>query len=94
MLLKEFEIGLINYWCASTIAIDEVIYDVLIINYTNLSLNLIFKFKRYKALCFYEAFLDYGITYTRDHEYTELKQQLFDIIPYLELSKDIKELEL
>lgn len=94
MLLKDFEISNVNYWCSYTIPIEDGVYDIIRINYTTMNIDLLFKFKRYKSLCFYELFLDYGETYTPDLEYIELRKQLQLVIPYLELDKDIKEIEI
>lgn len=91
MLLKDFEIAQINYWSAYTLSIDGSVYDIAIINYTHLNLELKFKFKRFKGLCYYEGFRDYGETYTSDIEFSELRGQLLNIVPYLELTKNIEE---
>jgi hypothetical protein len=94
MLIKYLEFNKINSWCIYTMEVDSEVYDIVVINYTDKKLDLKFKFKRFKAFCFYELFLDYGETYTPDVEFIELRNQLRNDVYYLELSKDIKELQL
>jgi hypothetical protein len=93
MSLKYLEFEKINYWCIYTIEVETEVYDIVIINYTDKKLDLKYKFKRHKAFCFYELFLDYGETYIPDVEFIELRNQLRNVY-YLELSKDIEELHL
>lgn len=91
MLLEAHQIKDVNYWCTYTIEVDGDVFDVTRINYTGMKIDCTFKFKRHKGLCFYELFLDYGTTFTSDLGFTELRNQLNTIIPYLELFKDFEE---
>jgi hypothetical protein len=83
MKLAKFEMDHINHWNFYTDNIDQVVYDIVIINYGSQWLDLRFRFARFKALCFYESFLDYGETYTKSVEFMELLAQLKKHVPYL-----------
>lgn len=83
MKLNTFELDHVNYWNVATCVIEDTIVDLVTLNYGSNDLLLYFKFPRFKAFCFYEAFLDYGETYTKSVEFMELNDQLIDQLPYL-----------
>lgn len=76
MKLSSFDLDNVNHWDAYTTSINEDVYDIVIINYSRLKIELTFKFKRFKTFCYYDTFKDYGYSYIKDNEYIELYNQL------------------
>jgi hypothetical protein len=83
MKLSRFDIDNVNYWHVYTDSINDMVVDIAIINYGTHRLELIFKFPRFKSLCYFEPFRDYAESYSSSIEYIELINQLRTEAPYL-----------
>jgi len=83
MKLSVFDLDHLNYWNRYTCTLDDDVYDVIVLNYGAQNLELPFKFKRFKSLCYHDSFRDYGSTFSKSIEYIELLDQLERQAPYL-----------
>jgi hypothetical protein len=89
--LNSFELDHVNFWNISTYVIADAVVDVVILNYGSQHLDLLFKFPRFKSLCFHELFLDYAETHcSKSIEFLELYHQLTAQLPYLMNKYDIE----
>ena len=61
----------INYWENVVVTLDNVVTDLIKLDFGSNHIELIFKFPRFKNLCYNENFRDYSIVFTKD---TELMQ--------------------
>jgi hypothetical protein len=83
MKLSQFDIDKLNYWNHYVCTIDGVVTDLVTLNYGSQKLDLKFKFPRFKSLCYYETFRDYGYTFSKSYDFMELEAQLKDEAQYL-----------
>lgn len=82
MKLDNDYINSINCWENIIITIDDIVTDVIKLNFGVNQIELVFKFPRFKNFCYNEAMKDYTMVYTKDKEGIELCKQLLHELPY------------